>query len=59
MRNFIESNGVIEINHPLCSPDLAPCDYLLFDYIKQRLRDEQDEKSFMKSITKIVEEIPH
>ena len=37
VRKFIESNGVIEIDHPPYSPDLAFCDYWLFDYIKQRL----------------------
>jgi len=51
--------GVIEIDHPPYSPDLAPCDYWLFDYIKQHLGDQQDEKSLIKSITKIVKEIPH
>ena len=59
VRNFIESNGVIEIDHPPYSPDLAPCDYWLFDYIKQHLGDQQDEKSLIKSITKIVKEILH
>ena len=55
VRNFIKSNGVIKINHLLDSLDLAPCDYCLFDYIERRLTDEKDEKSLMKSITKIVE----
>ena len=54
VRKFIESNGVIEIDHPPYSPDLAPCDYWLFDYIKQRLGDENDASSLLKSITKIV-----
>ena len=39
VRKFIESNFVIEIDHQAYSPDLAPCDYRLFDYIKQRLGD--------------------
>ncbi len=33
VRNFIESNGVIEIDHPPYSTDLAPCDYWLFDIL--------------------------
>jgi len=40
-RNFIESNGIIEINHPPYSLDLALIDYWLFEYIKQRLGDER------------------
>ena len=28
---FIESNVVIEIDHPPYSPDLGPCDFWLFD----------------------------
>ena len=56
-RNFIESIWGIEINHPPYSQDLAPCDYWLFDYIKQRLGDEQNEKSLKKSIKKNVEMI--
>ena len=59
VRKFIESNGVIEIDHPPYSPDLAPCDYWLFDYIKQRLGDENDANSLLRSITKIVNSIPH
>ena len=34
VHKFIESNGVIEIDHPSYSPDLAPCEYWLFDYIE-------------------------
>jgi histone-lysine N-methyltransferase SETMAR len=56
---FIQSNGMQIIDHPPYSPDLAPCDFWLFDYIKQRLGDHKDEKSLAESVTKIVEEIPH
>ena len=48
---------MFEINYPTYFPDLAPHDYRLFDYINQRLGDEQNENFFMKSITKIIEEI--
>ena len=59
VRQFIDSNGAIEIDHPPYSPDLAPCDYWLFDYIKQRLGDENDANSLLRSITKIFNAIPH
>ena len=48
MCNFIESNGVNEINHIPYFLELAPFDYWLFDYIKQSLSDEQDENSLIK-----------
>lgn len=57
--SFIESNGIQIIDHPPYSPDLAPCDYWLFDYIKQRLNDEPDAISLTKSVTKIVNNISH
>ena len=30
--------GFQEMNHPLYSPDLAPCDYFLFIHLKKHLR---------------------
>jgi len=58
-RNFIESSGIIEIDHPPYSPDLAPCDYWLFDYIKRNLEDEESDQTLVKSITRILKNIPH
>jgi hypothetical protein len=46
LHNFIESNWLIEINHQLYSPDLASYDYWLFEYIKQRLRDEKTKNHY-------------
>ena len=43
LNKFIRSNGVIEIDHPPYSPDLAPSDFWLFDIIKQHLGDQQDD----------------
>ncbi|CAF3331902.1 unnamed protein product, partial [Rotaria sp. Silwood2] len=31
------------MSHPPYSPDLAPCDYWLNDYIKRNLTDQSDE----------------
>ena len=58
-RNFIESSGVIEIDHPPYSLGLSPCDYWLFDCIKKNLGDEENEETLAKSITKVVKNIPH
>jgi len=41
-REFIRSSGIELLGHPAYSPDLAPCDYYLFDFIKQRLGDEDN-----------------
>jgi hypothetical protein len=60
--HFIQSNGLLIIDHPPYSPDLAPCDYWLFDLVKQRLNEQEefeDEKSLAKSVTKILHKIPH
>jgi hypothetical protein len=37
--NYLESEGVTVIPHPPNSPDLAPCDFWLFDLIKQNIGD--------------------
>ena len=39
-RKFIQESGIIEIDHPPYSPDLAQCDYWLFDYLKKYLEDQ-------------------
>ena len=57
-RNFIESNAMIEIDHPPYSPDLAPCDYWLFDYIKSHLGDVHSSEELVESITAILKNLP-
>jgi hypothetical protein len=37
MAIFCEENGLRLALHPPHSPDLAPSDFLLFDYVKERL----------------------
>lgn len=58
VHNFLEENGVKLVSHPPYSPDLAPCDFWLFDHIKSRLNDQPDEKSLIRAVTNILEEIP-
>ena len=43
--------------HPPYSPDLAPCDYWLNDYMKNRLTDQPGEKSLAHAVSKIVKNI--
>jgi hypothetical protein len=46
------------MDHLPYSTDLAPSDFWLFDYIKERLTSNLDAKSLMKQITGIVNSIP-
>jgi len=58
VENYLERKGIATISHPPYSPDLAPCDYWLFSYIKQRLDDHTSGQSLKYQITKILAEIP-
>ncbi|KAA6311066.1 MAG: hypothetical protein EZS28_056198, partial [Streblomastix strix] len=35
---FLEENKIIRVAHPPYSPDLSPCDYFLFGYMKRNLQ---------------------
>jgi hypothetical protein len=39
-KQFLAQKFVTEMEHPLCSPDLAPNDFWLFTKIKSALKDE-------------------
>jgi [histone H3]-lysine36 N-dimethyltransferase SETMAR len=56
--NYLDQEGVNLMPHPRYSPDLSPCDFWLFDYIKSNLEDYNDEKSLFKAVSKIVFSIP-
>ena len=47
-----------DIDHQLYSPDLAPCDFWLFDYIKERLDDEPCAKTLATFVTNILHSRP-
>lgn len=55
---FLSEQGIKLVEHPPYSPDLAPCDFWLFDYIKRNLEDYEDEESLINAVTKIVQAIP-
>jgi hypothetical protein len=50
---------VLQIEHPPSSPDLAPCDFFLFGYIKEILKDQSFETrdELLEAIKAIVREI--
>jgi histone-lysine N-methyltransferase SETMAR len=55
---YLNDEKISIIRHPPYSPDLAPCDFWLFDEIKGRLRDARSQKSLQIQITKILSSIP-
>ena len=55
---YLNEQNFTIMNHPAYSPDLAPSDFWLFDYIKQRLDDHPSAISLVRQITGIVESIP-
>lgn len=58
VNNFLTENAIKVIKRMLYSPDLAPSDFWLNDYIKRNLDDQPNEKSLLRSVTRIVENIP-
>lgn len=57
VKTFLKEEGINVMPHPPYSPDLSPCDFWLFDYIKRNLEDQTDEDSLFKAVTKIVKNI--
>ena len=59
VKNFLQEKEISLLPHPPYSPDLAPCDFWLFDYIKRNLSDQADDDSLFKAVSKFVLKIPH
>ena len=56
--DYLNDQNFLIMDHPPYSPDLAPSDFWLFDYVKQRIDDHTSAESLVKQITKIVNDIP-
>lgn len=56
--DYIKAEKLQIMPHPPYSPDLAPCDFWLNDYIKRHLSDQTNEDSLFKEVTKILKNIP-
>jgi hypothetical protein len=56
----IEEHGFIRVPQPLNSPDLAPCDFFLFGYLKSQLEGKRffDQNSLKMEVERILREIP-
>ncbi|CAF4841416.1 unnamed protein product, partial [Rotaria socialis] len=52
--NYLTEEVINIIPHTPYSPDLAPCDYWLNDYIKQNLTNQPDEKSLARAVSKLI-----
>ncbi len=52
--NYLESEGVTIMPHPPNSSDLTPCDFWLFDLIKQNLDDQDDSESLYEAVIKFM-----
>ncbi|CAF1662350.1 unnamed protein product, partial [Adineta ricciae] len=52
--NYLESQGIIIMPHPPYSLDLAPCDFWLFDLIKENLNDQNNSEALHSAVTEFM-----
>ena len=57
VKNFLKNRGITLIQHPPYSPDLAPCDFWLFNKLKTSLGSFSDARSLKEAITEALENI--
>ncbi|CAF4939377.1 unnamed protein product [Rotaria sp. Silwood1] len=55
--NYLQSEGVTVMSHPPNSPDLSPCDFWLFDLIKQNIGDQDDSESIHEAVIKFMKSL--
>ena len=54
MSNYPESEDITIIPLPPNSPDLSPCDFWLFDLIKQNLTDQDNSESLCRAVSNFI-----
>jgi len=52
--HYLESEGLTIIPHPPNSLDLSPCDFWLFDLIKENLADQNDSESLYDAVNEFM-----
>ncbi|CAF0768082.1 unnamed protein product [Rotaria sp. Silwood1] len=52
--NYLQSESVTVMSYPPNSPDLSPCDFWLFDLIKQNIGDQDDSESIHEAVIKFM-----
>jgi len=59
-KQFLEDNNITRVEHPPYSPDLAPCDFYMFGYIKNHFARTifKDKEDAIEQITRFVNSIP-
>ncbi|CAF4590887.1 unnamed protein product, partial [Didymodactylos carnosus] len=55
--SHLQSEGVRVMSHPSNSSDLSPCDFCLFDLIKQNIGDQDDAESLHEAVTKFMKSL--
>ena len=55
--SYLESEGVTIMPHPPNSPEMASCDFWLFDLIKQNLDDQDNSESLCEAVTKFMKSL--
>jgi histone-lysine N-methyltransferase SETMAR len=58
VKKYLQEQNLTIIDHPPYSPDLAPSDFWLFDYLKQRLDSHSDVESLKSQITEVLLSLP-
>ena len=56
--DYLRANKIKVVAHPPYSPDLAPCDFWLFDRLKRNLDSYPDSTSLSRAVTKELNSIP-
>ena len=56
--DYLTEQRIEIIPHPPYSPNLAPCDFWLNDYIKNKLTDHTNEESLAEEVSAIMKNIP-
>ena len=56
--NCLTEESINIMVHTAYSPDLAPCNYWVNDYMKRNLIDEANAKCFAHSVSKLVKNTP-
>ncbi|CAF2051960.1 unnamed protein product [Rotaria magnacalcarata] len=51
---YLESQGIMKMLQPPNSPNLAPCDFWLFDLIKENLTNQRSSVSLHRAVTKVM-----
>jgi histone-lysine N-methyltransferase SETMAR len=56
----LDDQNLKRMPHPAYSPDLSPCDFFLFGYLKDKLIDKQytTPEELFSEVTTIISEIP-